>query len=345
MPSIGKLLSGVANLLTSAPNSNDNQALKTQLSHQALANPMAVPQDLADFLRKQMQLESLTPSVPIRGGLPDTQALTTDQKYDYYASVARSRNTMKETPVGHRTIIGFRVLTLTHADSTTRTAGRGVYDDRVVVIWKELDKKGNEVKQVREFTANTEPSAQYDGTLAGTRKENGLTIARAGSAYGNDADGDGRKDLGRLRDNSYIYERSSSRTMPGSLGDRILRPVTPGDSGLLVDRDVNHDGSFNDADRQLIADYKARLVAGGRTEKDAQRLIDRELNSGETIYFHKGGAVTKDRQGNITSQNTFSAGCQTFPGSEQFNEFWETLGEARVTGQQTFEYVLVTLSQ
>ncbi|MBA3716304.1 MAG: hypothetical protein H0W76_28260, partial [Pyrinomonadaceae bacterium] len=294
-------------------------------------------------MRAQTQEQERIPPVIIRGGLPDTLPLTTDQKYDYYASVARSRNAMQETPVGHRTIIGFRVITPTNADSTDRAAGMGVYDDMVVMIWKERDRAGNEVKRVKHFTANTEPSAQYDQALMGTRKENGLTIGRK-HAEGRDPDGDGRRDLGRLPDGKYTYERSSSATL-GTIGRRILRPVTENDSGIMVDRDVNHDGSFNDVDSQQIAEYKARLIRSGRTEAQAQAIINRELNSQETIYFHRGGAITRDRNDNITAQDTYSAACQTFPGREKFDEFWDTLGEEQVTGQRTFEYVLVTLPQ
>lgn len=346
MLNIGRLFNSVANALSNVPQTDDNAPQAINSSTNPAANMMAFNATAHKgwLANMQEQTQERVPPVIIRGGLPDTLPLTTDQKYDYYAGVARSRNAMEETPDGHRTIIGFRVLTNTTTDSTDRTAGTGVYDDMMVVIWKERDRNGNEVKRVKHFTANTEPSAQYDEALAGTRKENGLSIGRARSSQGKDPNGDGRKDLGRLPDGRYTYERSSSAGL-GTIGRRILRPVTENDSGILVDRDVSHDGSFNDADRTQIAEYKARLMASGKTEAQAQILINRELNSEETIYFHQGGAITKDRNDNITAQNTFSAACQTFPGREKFDEFWNTIGEERVTGQRTFEYVLVTLPQ
>lgn len=293
-------------------------------------------------LYPQLQQEGLR--VNSSNGIPDTLPLTTDQKFDYYESIARSRGAMRDTPLGHRTIIGFRSHTNTAADSTATTAGNGRFDDMIVVIWKERDANGNEVKRVKHFTANTEPSAQYDEVLAGMKKGNGLTIGRARKFSGADANGDGKMDLGRLPDGRYIYERSSSEGLR-AIGDRILKPVTPKDEGLLVDRDVNHDGNFDAEDRKQIKEYMEKLTKSGMSAEQARNKINAQLNSGETIYLHRGSSITKDKTGAITAQNTYSAGCQTFPGLTVFNDFWKTLGDAKQTKQETFEYVLVTLPQ
>ena len=196
---------------------------------------------------------------------------------------------------GERAILGLRL-----PSASTVNNGTGEYNDRIVVVWTE-----GGVRHVEEFVANTEPSAQYDAAFRG-RTIDGVTYARGGSVQGADADGDGRRDLGRLPTGVYHYERSTS-TVVG--GDNVLR----GASAVDLERDVNHDGVFDAADAALVTNRAA--------------LSDRQ-----TILFHRGSTADTD-----------SAGCQTFPGRTDWNDFWSSLGPATGANrnpQQQFTYVL-----
>lgn len=131
------------------------------------------------------------------------------EKYDHYKKIIEAQGgRVNETP-GQRNLLGLRQETSTNANG-----GQGVYDDKMVMLWK--DANGN--PRVREYNANTEPSARYRGRM------------------GQDVNGDGRLDQGRLTTGTYEYGFSSYR------GGPALRMI--GDS--QVERDVNQDGRFND---------------------------------------------------------------------------------------------------
>jgi hypothetical protein len=95
---------------------------------------------------------------------------------------------------GRQVILGLRDDTAVNVNG-----GKGAYDDRIVVL--QADGSGGTVK---EFSASTEPSSQYDGR------------------YGADFNGDGRLELGRMAEGTVSFQKSHS----GSLGD-VLRPTGP----------------------------------------------------------------------------------------------------------------------
>jgi hypothetical protein len=253
------------------------------------------------------------------------------------------------TEPGKKTMIGFRNITRTDSTSYGNVAGKGKFDDTLYVMWTEKDKEGKIVKHIKTFDYNTEPSAQYDSKLAGTKKKDGdkeVTIAKSsrGILSGNDADGDGYVDLGRLPAGEYYYVKGDSTKWP-----RSLKP----DRDIEVNRDVNHDGVFDENDRVQINQYKERLVndfmkgigtKNGKpmSRKDAEsaasEVIKNNLSSGRTILFHNGGTVARNSSG-ITNQNTFSSGCQTIPGQD-FDKFWELTGANLKQGEK-IHYILI----
>lgn len=152
------------------------------------------------------------PTVPI--GMPNTSGISEADRYDHYAPYfARFGVKLGEMEADRRTILGLKVTS-----STKVNRGQGEYNDKVVVTWQNTD--GG--KHAREFEANTEPSARYEGKQGG------------------DPDGDGRKDLGCLPDGLFFFEKSRSQQF-----GKVLRPV----QDIFVLRDIDHDGDFDDKDR------------------------------------------------------------------------------------------------
>ena len=82
-----------------------------------------------------------------------------------------------------RNLVALRVETDADINS-----GKGAYDDRMVMLWQDE----NGTKHVREYKANTEPSAQYR------------------NRYGEDADGDGKK----IRDASWLVATNTKWVIP-----------------------------------------------------------------------------------------------------------------------------------
>lgn len=155
-----------------------------------------------------------------------TAGMTEAQKYDYYQNMIRQNGGQFRTGPGDKNVLSVRTPTNTHANNN-----QGVYDDKTVMLW--TDRNGT--KHVREYQSNTDPSARYEGR------------------YGADANGDGRRDLGRLPTGYYEYQMGSSSTL-----GRVLRPT----QNQMVERDTNHDGNFNDGARS---------------------------SAGQSILFHAGG--------------------------------------------------------
>lgn len=266
--------------------------------------------------------------------MPNTAAMTEAQRYDIYREFFRSRGVdIDALPANQRIILGLRVPT-----NTTSNNGTGSFDDRIVVVWTEQRPGVNggpptTVRRVAEFAAATDPSAQYDATLRGT-VHNGQRI-NPRRVNGEDGNFDDVRDLGRLPAGEYIYQRSTTDV----LGPRenALRGVR----AVQLERDVNHDGVFDQRDRQLLDESVNRRAAeirarGGRmTEQQALIQAQREqaarMSDRQTILFHRGSAA-----------NTFSAGCQTFESREEWNRFWSTLGDRRQ--QSEFRYVLTEVN-
>jgi murein DD-endopeptidase MepM/ murein hydrolase activator NlpD len=174
---------------------------------------------------------------------------------------------------GKRVVVALRKPTNTKANQ-----GLGVYDDRMVVV----QRVGGALK-TKEFPCTTEPSGQY--ASEGKKASKGSTT---------DLDGDHRMDLGRLRAGNYRYQSKP--------GGHLGQPAFRARDTQVAERDVNHDGDFNDADGNRIDPTGAQ----------------------QTMLIHVGG-----------STNTFSAGCQTVPPAH-FNAFLASLG-----GQNAFSYVLI----
>lgn len=149
-----------------------------------------------------------------RTGMPNTSGLNEAGKYDLYSQFfMRYGVNLAALEAGQRALLGLRVTTITKANG-----GAGVYDDRVVVAWRET----NGTKRVKEFVANTDPSARYEGRM------------------GLDANRDGRRDLGCLPEGLYEFQKGTS-TKYGN----VLRPV----KDIFVIRDTDHDGDFDEADK------------------------------------------------------------------------------------------------
>jgi peptidoglycan hydrolase-like protein with peptidoglycan-binding domain len=144
------------------------------------------------------------------GVLPNTSEMTQAQKFDHYATMIEQNGGRVNNEPNQRNIAALRVET--DADVN---AGRGRYDDRMVMLWQDE----NGTKHVREYNANTEPSAQYRGR------------------YGEDANRDGSIDQGRLPAGHYEYEIGRSSTL-----GNVMRPT----KSVNAERDTNHDGLFND---------------------------------------------------------------------------------------------------
>ncbi|MCW0388538.1 hypothetical protein NB722_003077 [Xanthomonas sacchari] len=269
--------------------------------------------------------------------------LSDAQTYDVYASIVQ----VKGNDAAHdalarpneRVVLGLRQENSTFAAMQDRghpailandnpatprvneaRAGTGVYNDRLVVLWK--DANGTRHVQVAQ-QANTEPTAQYDHhagntgqrPLAGGGVENRRfapspgyeSIAAPRKIEGDDVNADGIRDLGRLRDGTIEMEQG---THPNPLRrgavDVALRPSQAAvDAGRgAVQRDTNADGWFDQTDVNGVQD----------------------LNN--TFKIHRGSYGSTD-----------SAGCQTIHPAE-YNDF---IGAVRGNPAQTrWQYVLTT---
>ena len=250
----------------------------------------------------------------------ETARLSQAQQYDIYASVIGVRGDQAARDAlttQDRVILGMRNDT-----RTTANHGAGVYDDRIVVVWK--DDKGG--RHAREFNhSNTEPSAQYDHHAGsdGTRviaESGGQTAPRlkASPGYenvdtrkieGEDVNSDRVRDMGRLGEGTTEMRADTHPTYGANPGEEFaLRPTATAVSNgqNRVQRDTNADGWFN-----------ARDVNG------VQALND-------TFKIHRGG-----------SANTDSAGCQTIGGGE-YDDFIDSVkGNAR---QTRWQYVLTSVA-
>jgi peptidoglycan hydrolase-like protein with peptidoglycan-binding domain len=165
------------------------------------------------------------------GVLPDTSEMTQAQKFDHYATMIEQNGGRVNNEPNQRNIAALRVET--DADVN---GGKGAYDDRMVMLWQDEDG----TKHVREYKANTEPSAQYRGR------------------YGEDANRDGSIDQGRLPAGHYEYEIGRSSTL-----GNVMRPT----KSVNAERDTNHDGLFNDG--AFASAGKSMLIHSGGTSNTA----------------------------------------------------------------------------
>jgi LysM repeat protein len=171
------------------------------------------------------------------GRLPDTAGLTEAQRYDLYAAQVQqfgSAEAKADLAAGRRVILALRNDTDTRANR-----GLGVYDDRMVVLWRD----GNGTRHAEELRANTDPSGQYEPGGPYTRRA-------VGGNYG----GDARGDQGRLADGTYTHTRGTF------LGARALMAG----NDQVTERDTNHNGRFDDGVRTARGSYGMHIHIGGQ---------------------------------------------------------------------------------
>jgi hypothetical protein len=209
-------------------------------------------------------------SLPILLGMSDVE------KFDFYTRyivAADAWEAQQELKKGRRVILGLRVPTNSRARE-----GAGIYDDRLVVLWRQ---EGQEV--VREFEANTDPSSMFEDGYEHADQKN-ATRKDAGGELLKGPDGRAaraRGDLGQLPCGLYWYERSSRVTTKLTPEGPVftVKPALRPAKGIEANRDTNHDGVFDG--RDSVSDRAA-------------------LASGKSILFHSGGGTV-----------TGSAACQT----------------------------------
>lgn len=153
----------------------------------------------------------------------DTSSMDESEKFAVYRGLIGNPAVREDLDAGLRVILGLRVTT-----PTTANEGRGIYDDRFVVLQRtKID------ESALEFAGNADPSGWYEDAGGG------LTAAGR-PAMGVDADRDGRLDLARIPAGCYRYRKSQSK----KFGD-VLRSAGP----IHAERDTNHDGVFDRDDR------------------------------------------------------------------------------------------------
>ncbi|WP_427925770.1 XVIPCD domain-containing protein [Stenotrophomonas maltophilia] len=233
----------------------------------------------------------------------ETAGLSQAQQYDVYGSIVAQRGNAAANDAmatQDRVVLGLR-----DENRTTEARGRGVYDDRIVVLWKDAQGHGH----VREFNqATTEPTAQYDGHAKTTPRSPGFgNVAPRTKTEGEDVNGDRVKDLGRLGEGTTEM-RATTHPRNGHPDEFALRPsqaaITAGAG--RVERDSNGDGWFDARDTQGV-----------------QHLND-------TFKIHRG-----------SRSNTDSAGCQTIGGGE-YDDFVATV--RGTPGQNRWQYVLTSVA-
>lgn len=277
----------------------------------ALRAPGAVVRADAATLQPTLQRLDAATRPP---SAPQVDALSEAQRYDVYASIVAVRgNDAARTALGtqDRVVLGLREQTRT-TEGATRDApgvatdthrGTGVYDDRMVVLWKDAD--GTRHTYSPSY-ANTDPTAQYDAHAAGRTRNDPYGDVTFRHADGADADGDRVADLGRLAEGTTEMRRDTHRYNSANPQDFALRPTDEAirNGAGRVERDTNGDGWFDSRDPNGV----------------------QALNS--TFLIHRGSLG-----------NTDSAGCQTIR-SDDYQDFQNAVtGHA---GQTRWQYVLTS---
>lgn len=264
-----------------------------------LQQPGALPANAAQDLSPDLQRLQAADARPRFPEAAEMAALASDtQRYDVYASIVQTRGNASAREAldrnEERVILGLRQENNTAAsmeyDREGRIvpsqvdSGRGIYDDRIVVLWK--DDVGN--RYVFEANrANTEPTAQYDAHARGPdRPENFSEVNVLRRAHGEHADLDDVIDLGRLAEGSIEMQHATHPPNAGRRGhlqsfgwdgdeEHSFRPTvgeaTPPQNRDRVQRDSNADGWFTDADingfQELNQSFK--IHQGSRTNTDS----------------------------------------------------------------------------
>jgi len=195
-----------------------------------------------------------------RPAMPDTEGLSTAQKFDVYSSIVETRGNQAAGDAlanGDKVILGLR-----NENNTLANRGRGVYDDRIVVLSKDADG----TPHVREFNrASTEPTAQYDAN----QKKNDAIAFRRGE--GQDVTGDGIPELGRLGEGT-VEMLQTTHANPASAGTNFSLRPTPqavADGTNRIERDSNHDGTFDADDARTDLNDTFKIHSGSRSNTDS----------------------------------------------------------------------------
>ncbi len=216
-----------------------------------------------------------------------------DDVYDLVARKFTAVGALVETRAEWRNVLAVR-----HFTPATKDVPRGNFDDMMLVTW--LSEGGR--KNAQYFDANTDPSYQYS--------EEGAPVYRKGKgADGQDANNDGKKDLGMLPLGIYKFG-----SVPTAAKNKVLELVFKPTKGVRVWRDINQDGYFTQADEDLVENEK-------------------QMFEGGTMYIHRAYKTGRPL-------NTWSAGCQTLK-YEDFEEFKKSILAGNQAGQMEFTYVLV----
>ena len=232
-------------------------------------------------LRKWKPVE---PSISKPTISPPSDTLSEAEKYDYCRQVIESHGGTFRDAANKRNLLSFRKET-----NTKENDWKGIYDDLTYMVWE----NSNGVKHCLKFESNTEPSSWY---------EDSSDPKARGNANGQDANNDGKKDLGRLQEGYYEYQAGyRPRWRQENPVGNVLLPTAYSET---VIRDIDHDGIFEPHEYQS----QYRIGAGD-------------------MLFHSGN---RDR--------TASAGCQTMH-PDVYAEFWEKITENGNPG--TIGYTIV----
>lgn len=252
-------------------------------------------------------------SLLILPGLPWTASLGVQERFEIYSRYVWHARVWEDNAAdAHRALSTGKkvVLGLRRPTSTAANKGKGLYDDRIVI----LQMGHGAAPRVWEFPANTEPSAQYDAG-AGQAKFPALAGVVLKKVDGRDVNRDGMRDLGRLRPGIYRFKNnpSTSPIFLGSFGIDASRMTAS--ARRAVERDIHHTGTFG----------------AGATSLD-------RLNS--SFLIHKGGDKNTWSAGCQTiPQVTLAA-----PDYRPERNPWATF-TAMMWPQKGFYYVLVDTSK
>ncbi|MEA9712069.1 XVIPCD domain-containing protein [Xanthomonas campestris] len=279
----------------------------------ALQRPGGLPATDASTVGPVITRLEAARNAPRFPGAEETRDLSQAQQHDIYASIVETRGddaAHQALATQDRVILGLRNenRTTQGRDPVTRevdSRGTGVYDDRIVVLWRAADG----ARHAREFNqATTEPTAQYDGHAKTTPRSEGFAqVAVRQKTEGEDVNRDNVRDLGRLAEGTTEMGRTTHplRNHPDEFA---LRPTDAAvaNGQHRVERDSNGDGWFDARDTHGVQD----------------------LNN--TFKIHRG-----------SGRNTDSAGCQTIGGNE-YDTFVSTV--RGTPGQDRWQYVLTSVT-
>lgn len=199
----------------------------------------------------------------MRPPMPETTGLLVRAKYDIYSSIVETRGNaaaVAALEAGQRVILGLRNET-----STLANRGRGLYDDRIVVMAR--GSNGGEPSLHEFLRASTEPTAQYDGSQ---RRNPTIKFRRA---VGKNVFGDAELEQGRPAEGTIEMGVADHPNSPIAGTLFSLRPTAAAvRSGAgSVQRDTNHDGYFNAQDTNGIDDLddSFKIHSGSMTNTDS----------------------------------------------------------------------------